>query len=89
MAIESKPRLIPTGKCWCGCGKDVGLGKFFAVGHDKIAEAALMALNYDGPVAQFGVHNVHACKSPDDQPPRGRPRPAPGWSGLFHAEGRD
>ena len=37
-----KARLIPTGKCWCGCGKDVGLGKFFAAGHDKIAEAALM-----------------------------------------------
>lgn len=48
-----KPRLIPTGKCWCGCGKDVGLGKFFAAGHDKIAEAALMALKYEGSVAQL------------------------------------
>ncbi|WP_143645448.1 hypothetical protein [Streptomyces swartbergensis] len=46
MSSNEKPRLIPTGKCWCGCGKDVGLGKFFAAGHDKIAEAALMALKH-------------------------------------------
>lgn len=49
----SKPRLIPTGNCWCGCGREVGLGKFFAQGHDKIAESALIALKYEGSVPHF------------------------------------
>ncbi|MGI5397825.1 hypothetical protein [Streptomyces sp. CA-251251] len=74
MPSNEKPRLIPTGKCWCGCGKDVGLGKFFAAGHDKIAEAALMALKYDGSVAQllhahgFGSHHSvrHAAVTDPD-----------------------
>ncbi|GGU40332.1 hypothetical protein [Streptomyces violascens] len=47
------PRLIPTGKCFCGCGNDVGLGSFFARGHDKVAEAALIAVEYGGSVAQM------------------------------------
>ncbi|MFI6854460.1 hypothetical protein [Streptomyces sp. NPDC050416] len=49
----SKPRLLPTGNCWCGCGKEVGLGKFFAQGHDKTAESALIALKYEGSVPHF------------------------------------
>ena len=36
-------RLLPNGFCWCGCGKEVGLGKFFRQGHDKISEAAIIA----------------------------------------------
>jgi hypothetical protein len=51
--MTEKPRLIPTGNCWCGCGREVGLGKFFAAGHDKIAEAALVALRYEGSVPHF------------------------------------
>ena len=50
---EDIPRLIPTGTCWCGCGRQVGLGSFFATGHDKVAEAALIAVKYDGSVPQF------------------------------------
>ncbi|MFE1767304.1 hypothetical protein ACFW81_24180 [Streptomyces angustmyceticus] len=50
---DKKPRLLPTGNCWCGCGKEVGLGKFFAAGHDKAAESALIALNYGGSVPEF------------------------------------
>ncbi|MFH8574315.1 hypothetical protein [Streptomyces sp. NPDC017993] len=50
---DKKPRLIPTGNCWCGCGKEVGLGKFFAAGHDKAAESALIALKYGGSVPEF------------------------------------
>jgi hypothetical protein len=50
---SSKPRLIPNGFCWCGCGKEVGLGKFFAQGHDKIAEAALMAARYEASVPRL------------------------------------
>jgi len=47
------PRLIPTGTCWCGCGRDVGIGSFFAQGHDKVAEGALLAAKYGGQVAQL------------------------------------
>ncbi|MET8694747.1 hypothetical protein ABZV65_19640 [Streptomyces bauhiniae] len=46
-------RLLPNGFCWCGCGKQVGLGKFFAAGHDKTAEAAFLALHHGGTVAQM------------------------------------
>jgi hypothetical protein len=53
MAMTEHPRLIPTGTCWCGCGEEVGLGAFFARGHDKVAEAALLATRYDGSVAQL------------------------------------
>lgn len=50
---KNLPRLIPTGKCFCGCGTDVGLGSFFARGHDKTAEAALLAIRYEGSVARL------------------------------------
>ncbi|MFI9465771.1 hypothetical protein [Streptomyces xiamenensis] len=46
-------RLIPTGTCWCGCGAQVSLGKFFAPGHDKVAEAAILAVLYEGSVARL------------------------------------
>ena len=45
-------RLIPTGQCWCGCGTDVGLGSFFAPGHDKWAEAYVTKRLY-GSVAGY------------------------------------
>lgn len=53
MAIYGEARLLPTGFCWCGCGEEVALGAFFARGHDKIAEAALLATRYSGSVAQL------------------------------------
>ncbi|WP_328848951.1 hypothetical protein [Micromonospora zamorensis] len=53
MTPTDLPRLIPTGTCWCGCGKETGLGSFFAQGHDKIAEAALIAAEYGSQVAQI------------------------------------
>ena len=53
MTTPELPRLIPTGTCWCGCGKDTGIGSFFARGHDKIAEAALMAADYGSSVPQL------------------------------------
>jgi hypothetical protein len=46
-------RLLPNGFCWCGCGREVGLGKFFAQGHDKVAEAALMAVRYEASVPRL------------------------------------
>ncbi|MGY3677221.1 hypothetical protein ACVWXU_000844 [Streptomyces sp. TE33382] len=39
--------------CWCGCGRETGLGKFFTQGHDKRAESALIALEYEGSVPHF------------------------------------
>lgn len=57
-------RLIPNGFCWCGCGKEVGLGKFFAQGHDKISEAALMAVEYESSVARLlAEHGYGPSKS--------------------------
>lgn len=47
------PRLIPTGTCWCGCGRDAALGAFFHRGHDKKAEADLIAIHYGASVAQL------------------------------------
>jgi hypothetical protein len=51
--MTEKPRLLPTGFCWCGCRKEVGLGKFFASGHDKTAEAAYMAVHHEASVARL------------------------------------
>src|SRR5690349_19817971 len=30
MVKKDLPRLIPTGTCWCGCGKETSIGSFFA-----------------------------------------------------------
>jgi hypothetical protein len=54
---KSETRLMPTGTCWCGCGTQVGLGSFFSQGHDKIAEAALLAARYDNSVARLIAHH--------------------------------
>lgn len=51
--MTEKLRLIPTGNCWCGCPKEVGLGKFFSPGHDKVAEAAYMAVHHEASVARL------------------------------------
>jgi hypothetical protein len=51
--VTNLPRLIPTGSCWCGCGAEVGIGSFFVRGHDKVAEAALLAVDYGSSVAQL------------------------------------
>ncbi|WP_234328049.1 hypothetical protein [Streptomyces sp. NRRL S-37] len=53
MPTKSLPNLTPTGTCWCGCAKKVGAGSFFAPGHDKVAEAALLAAEYGSSVAQL------------------------------------
>jgi hypothetical protein len=57
MASSGLPRLIPTGNCWCGCGSETSIGSFFAKGHDKIAEAALLAVQYGGAVAHLLNHH--------------------------------
>ena len=52
--VEKRPRLITTGDCWCGCGQEAVIGKFFRSGHDKVAEAAVIRLEY-GSVPHFLV----------------------------------
>lgn len=47
-------RLLPTGECWCGCGVETPIGSFFAAGHDKVAESAVILTNYGG-VPEFLV----------------------------------
>ena len=53
MTSPETARLIPTGTCWCGCGEQASIGAFFARGHDKVAEAALLAAKYGGSVAKM------------------------------------
>jgi hypothetical protein len=45
-------KLIPTGDCWCGCGHPASRGAFFAQGHDKRAESAVIKVEY-GTVPDF------------------------------------
>jgi hypothetical protein len=45
-------KLIPTGECWCGCGQEASRGAFFAPGHDKTAESAVIKVDY-GTVPDF------------------------------------
>lgn len=50
--MAKERRLIPTGECWCGCGEETRRGSFFLPGHDKVAESAVVAIEYGG-VAQL------------------------------------
>jgi hypothetical protein len=57
--VNAKPGqqdLVPTGECWCGCDSAVGPESFFAPGHDKIAESAVVNLEY-GSVARLLVEH--------------------------------
>jgi hypothetical protein len=42
------PRMMPTGECWCGCRGETGVGSFFLSGHDKVAESAVVMVEYGG-----------------------------------------
>lgn len=42
----------PTGKCWCGCNKDVPPDSFFIAGHDLRAAARVIKLEF-GDTASF------------------------------------
>jgi hypothetical protein len=54
---DAPDRLLPTGTCWCGCGQETSIGAFFARGHDKTAEAALLAVRFDSSVARLLHHH--------------------------------
>src|ERR1044072_1823720 len=57
MTEETPERLLPPGTGWGGCGPPTGIGRFFARGHDKTAEAALLAVRYDSSVARLLHHH--------------------------------
>ncbi|MGW4694054.1 hypothetical protein ACWEO1_16865 [Kitasatospora cineracea] len=42
-----------TDRCYCGCQTVVGYGRTFAAGHDKIAEAAYLAVHHNSSVAEL------------------------------------
>ncbi len=63
---DKQGRLLPTGECWCGCGGDTTQGNFFLPGHDKVAESAVINIEY-GSVADFLV--AHGFK-PGGRNPR-------------------
>jgi hypothetical protein len=52
----TQERLIPTGECWCGCGAEVKVGAFFAQGHDKRAESAVVKTVYGSVPALLVAH---------------------------------
>ena len=53
----SEAPIKPNGRCFCGCPKTPGYGRFFAQGHDKTAEAAFLAIHHGGTVAQMLADN--------------------------------
>ncbi len=52
-------RLIPTCKCWSGCGKETEYGSFFLPDHDKVAESAVLLIEY-GDVPEFLARHGYA-----------------------------
>ena len=46
--------LLMVPFCYCGCGTKTGRRSFFAAGHDRKAETAVIKLEYGG-VAEFLV----------------------------------
>jgi hypothetical protein len=52
-------RLIPTGECWYGCGKEAGRGFFFLPGYGKVAESAVLLIEYGG-VPEFLTRHGYA-----------------------------
>ena len=64
--MASMKRLLPTGECWCGCRRETGIGSFFLPGHDKVAESAVISVEYGG-VPQFLVQHGYG---PDGKNPQ-------------------
>lgn len=53
-----------TRTCWCGCERETARGSFWIQGHDKIAEAALNAVNHKDSVAvRLHAHNYGPDRS--------------------------
>ncbi|MFH8760318.1 hypothetical protein [Streptomyces atroolivaceus] len=50
--------------CYCGCRATIGYGRTFAAGHDKIAEAAYMAVHHNGSVAELLISQGYGPDNP-------------------------
>ncbi len=50
-------RLIPTGARWCGWGKETERESFFLAGHDKVAEPAVLLIEYGGVPEFLATHS--------------------------------
>jgi hypothetical protein len=61
--MTTAKRLLPTGTCWCGCGAETKRGSFFATGHDKRAESAVILAEY-GNVPSFLVAHGYGPDGP-------------------------
>ncbi len=48
---RAKGGIQPTGECFCGCGRQVEAGAFFAQGHDKKATMYLDGIFHGGSIA--------------------------------------
>ena len=61
-------RILPNGKCWCGCGADAQIGKYFLSGHDRAAESAVIKVKYGGVVEFLAAHGyVPGGKNPMEE----------------------
>jgi hypothetical protein len=61
-------RILPTGKCWCGCGADVPRGSFFLSGHDRRAESAVIEIEYTDVIGFLANHGyVPGGKNPMEE----------------------
>ena len=52
-------RFILTGEYWCGCSKETERGSFFLPGHDKVAESAVLLIEY-GSVPELLARHGYA-----------------------------
>lgn len=58
MRSRSSPTNLPlTGECWCGCSSPVGPESYFASGHDRYAESAVIKMVYGGVAAFLEAHD--------------------------------
>ncbi len=61
---DSNTPIQPNGRCFCGCTKKPGYGRFFVQGHDKVAEAAFLAIHHGGTVAQMLADHGYGPDNP-------------------------
>ncbi|MGW1554750.1 hypothetical protein [Streptomyces sp. NPDC002346] len=74
---------VPTGRCYCGCRTEVGFGRLFAAGHDKVAEAAYLAIHYNGSVAELLIDQGY---HPDSNPVIDAAVEKGGWQKCDHCD---
>jgi hypothetical protein len=61
--------MEPTGKCFCGCGKETSKQAYFVPTHDRRAESKVIKAEY-GSIAAFVVAHGYRPKHPNGGGPR-------------------